>query len=244
MKEYILQVNDLCKKYGSAIALDHVSLSVPTGSIYGLIGENGAGKTTLFRILAGLSHQTSGVIALSGEKTEAEVIRKRRNIGFMIEAPALYPNLSVLENLYLVQMQYSGKKDVESAKKTLELTGLLEQGRKKAKHLSLGMKQRLALAIALLHNPEILVLDEPVNGLDPMGIVAFRKLILKLSAERHITVIISSHILNELEQVATHYGFLHNGRMLKEISASDISQSAGSLERYYEKILEDGQCGI
>ena len=244
MKEYILQVNDLCKKYGSVAALDHVSLSVPTGSIYGLIGENGAGKTTLFRILAGLSHQTSGVIVLSGAKTEAEVIRKRRNIGFMIEAPALYPNLSVLENLYLVQMQYSGKKDVESAKKTLELTGLLEQGRKKAKHLSLGMKQRLALAIALLHNPEILVLDEPVNGLDPMGIVAFRKLILKLNADRHITVIISSHILNELEQVATHYGFLHNGRMLKEISASDISQSAGSLEQYYEKILEDGQCGI
>ena len=125
------------------MALDHVSLSVPTGSIYGLIGENGAGKTTLFRILAGLSHQTSGVVALADAKTEAEIIRQRRNIGFMIETPALYPNLSVMENLYLVQMQYSGKKDVESAKKALELTGLPEQGRKKAKHLSLGMKQRL-----------------------------------------------------------------------------------------------------
>lgn len=244
MKEYILQVNDLCKKYGSVVALDHVSLFVPTGSIYGLIGENGAGKTTLFRILAGLSQQTSGVIALAGAKTEAELIRQRRNIGFMIEAPALYSNLSVLENLYLVQMQYSGKKDVESAKKTLELTGLTEQGRKKAKHLSLGMKQRLALTTALLHNPEMLILDEPVNGLDPMGIAAFRKLILKLNTDRHITIMISSHILNELEQVATHYGFLHNGRMLKEISASDIPQSAGSLEQYYEKILEDGQCGI
>lgn len=239
MKEYILQVNDLCKKYGSAVALDHVSLSVPKGGIYGLIGENGAGKTTLFRILAGLSHQTSGVIALAGVKTEAEIVRQRRKIGFMIETPALYSNLSVMENLYLVQMQYSGKKDVESAKQILEMVGLPEQGRKKAKHLSLGMKQRLALATALLHNPEILVLDEPVNGLDPMGIAAFRKLILKLNTDRHVTIIISSHILSELEQVATHYGFLHNGRMLKEISASDIFQSAGSLEQYYEKILED-----
>ena len=244
MEEYILQVDNLCKKYGSSVALDHVSLFVPTGSIYGLIGENGAGKTTLFRILAGMSHQTSGVIALSGVKTEAEIIWQRRNIGFMIETPAFYPHLSVLENLYLVQMQHSGKKDVESAKKTLELTGLLEQGKKKAKHLSLGMKQRLALTTALLHNPEMLILDEPVNGLDPMGIAAFRKLILKLNTDRHITIMISSHILNELEQVATHYGFLHNGRMLKEISASDIPQSAGSLEQYYEKILEDGQCGI
>ena len=111
MKEYILQVDDLCKKYGSTVALDHVSLSVPTGSIYGLIGENGAGKTTLFRILAGLSHQTSGVITLAGAETEAEIIGQRRNIGFMIETPALYPNLSVLENLYLVQMQYSGKEN-------------------------------------------------------------------------------------------------------------------------------------
>ena len=119
-----------------------------------------------------------------------------------------------------------------------------EQGRKKAKHLSLGMKQRLALAIALLHNPEMLILDEPVNGLDPMGIAAFRKLVLKLNTDRHITVIISSHILSELEQIATHYGFLHNGRMLKEIPASDILSSGGSLEQYYEKILEDGQCGI
>lgn len=159
----------------------------------------------------------------------------------MIETPTFYPHLSVLENLYLVQMQYSGKKDAESAKKTLELTGLLEQSRKKAKHLSLGMKQRLALTTALLHNPEMLILDEPVNGLDPMGIVAFRKLILKLNTDRHITIIISSHILNELEQIATHYGFLHNGRMLKEISASDILQSVGSLEQYYEKILEGGQ---
>ena len=241
MEEYILQVDDLCKKYSSAVALDHVSLSVPTGSIYGLIGENGAGKTTLFRILAGLSYQTSGVIVLAGAKTEVDIIKQRRNIGFMIETPAFYPHLSVLENLYLVQMQYSGKKDAESAKKTLELTGLLEQGRKKAKHLSLGMKQRLALTTALLHNPEMLILDEPVNGLDPMGIVEFRKLILKLNTDRHITIMISSHILNELEQVATHYGFLHNGRVLKEISASDIPQSAGSLERYYEKILEDGQ---
>jgi len=241
MEEYILQVKNLCKKYGNTIVLEQVSLSVPTGSIYGLIGENGAGKTTLFRILAGLSKQTSGTMMLVGANTEAEIIKQRRNIGFMIETPALYPNLSVLENLYINQLQYSGKKDFGNAKQTLELVGLFHQEQKKAKHLSLGMKQRLALATSLLHNPKMLILDEPTNGLDPMGMIAFRKLLLKLNAASNISIIISSHILNELEHIATHYGFLHNGKLLKEISSSDISQSADSLEQYYEKIVEDYQ---
>lgn len=241
MEEYILQVNNLCKKYGNTAALEQVSLSVPAGSIYGLIGENGAGKTTLFRILAGLSRQTSGTIKLANASTEAEIIKQRRNIGFMIEAPALYPNLSVLDNLYISQLQYCGKKDIDNAEQALELAGLYNQKQKKAKHLSLGMKQRLALAAALLHKPEMLILDEPVNGLDPMGIIAFRKLLLKLNSDNNISIIISSHILSELEHVATHYGFLHNGRLLKEISSSDISKSADSLEHYYEKMMEDYQ---
>ena len=241
MEQYILKVNKLCKKYGNTIALQEVSLSVPAGSIYGLIGENGAGKTTLFRILAGLSRQTSGQIVFANSNTEAELIKQRRNIGFMIEAPALYPDLSALENLSLIQLQYCGKKDIDCANQTLELVGLYSQKQKKAKHLSLGMKQRLALAMALLHNPKILILDEPANGLDPMGIIAFRKLLLKLNADHHISIILSSHILNELEHVATDYGFLHNGRLLKEVSSSDISKSADSLEQYYEKVMEDYQ---
>ena len=241
MEQYILKVNNLCKKYGNTIVLQQVSLSVPTGSIYGLIGENGAGKTTLFRILAGLSRQTSGAIILAGANTEAEIIRQRRNVGFMIESPALYPNLSVLENLYISQLQYCGKKDIVYANQTLELVGLGGQKQKKAKHLSLGMKQRLALATALLHDPKILILDEPTNGLDPMGMIAFRHLLLKLNADNNISIIISSHILSELEYIATHYGFLHNGKLLKEISSSDISKSADSLVKYYKKVMEGYQ---
>ena len=159
----------------------------------------------------------------------------------MIEAPALYPDLSVLENLYISQLQYCGKRDSDYANQTLESVGLYGQKQKKAKHLSLGMKQRLALAIALLHNPKILILDEPANGLDPMGIIAFRQLLLKLNADKNITIIISSHILAELEHIATHYGFLHNGRLLKEISSSDISKSADSLEQYFEKVMGSQQ---
>lgn len=241
MEKYILKVNNLCKKYGNIMVLQEVSLSVPTGSIYGLIGENGAGKTTLFRILAGRSRQTSGQVVLAGDDTEAEIIKERRNIGFMIEAPALYPNLSVLENLYINQLQYCGKKDADSANEALELAGLYGQKQKKAKYLSLGMKQRLSLASALLHNPKLLILDEPSNGLDPMGIIAFRKLLLKLNADNNVSIIISSHILNELEHIATDYGFLHNGKLLKEISSSDISKSADSLEQYYEKVIEGQQ---
>ena len=165
MKKYILEVKNLCKKYGNTIVLQQVSLSVPTGSIYGLIGENGAGKTTLFRILAGLSRQASGQVVLVNANTEAEIIKQRRNIGFMIEAPALYPNLSVLENLYISQLQYCGKKDIDYANQTLELVGLYGQKQKKAKHLSLGMKQRLSLAVALLHDPKLLILDERPTGL-------------------------------------------------------------------------------
>ena len=238
MEKYILKVNNLCKKYGNTTVLQEVSLSVPAGSIYGLIGENGAGKTTLFRILAGLSRQTSGSIVLVNANTEAEITKQRRNIGFMIEAPALYPNLSVLENLYISQLQYCGKKDIDYANQTLELVGLYGQKQKKAKHLSLGMKQRLSLAAALLHDPKLLILDEPINGLDPMGIIAFRKLLLKLNTDNNISIIISSHILNELEHIATDYGFLHHGKLLKEISSYDISKSADSLEQYYEKVIE------
>lgn len=238
MEKYILKVNNLCKKYGNTTVLQEVSLSVPTGSIYGLIGENGAGKTTLFRILTGLSRQTSGSIVLVNANTEAEITKQRRNIGFMIEAPALYPNLSVLENLYISQLQYCGKKDIDYANQTLELVGLYGQKQKKAKHLSLGMKQRLSFAAALLHDPKLLILDEPINGLDPMGIIAFRKLLLKLNTNNNISIIISSHILNELEHIATDYGFLHHGKLLKEISSSDISKSADSLEQYYEKVIE------
>lgn len=241
MGKYILQVKNLCKRYGKTTVLDQVSISVPTGSIYGLIGENGAGKTTLFKILAGVSCQNSGSISIFGATSENEIVKARRNIGFVIETPALYPNMSVKENLYIQQLQYSGKKDYDNMFRMLKLVGLDKQDTKKARNLSLGMKQRLALAIALLNNPQMLILDEPINGLDPMGITEFRKLLLTLNRELHVTMILSSHILSELEHITTHYGFLHRGKLVREVPAVDIPKSAKNLEKFYEKLLGDYQ---
>lgn len=244
MSEYILQVNNLCKQYGKTTVLDQVSLAVPSGSIYGLIGENGAGKTTLLRVLVGVSHRNSGSISMFGATSENDIVKARRNIGFMIETPALYPNMSVRENLYIQQLQYSGKKNSGDMFRVLELVGLDKQDTKRAKNLSLGMKQRLALAISLLNNPQMLILDEPINGLDPIGITEFRNLLLMLNRELHVTMILSSHILSELEHIATHYGFLHRGKLIKEVPAVDIPKSAENLEQFYEKMLEDYQWGI
>ena len=161
-----LELTGLEKTYGNKKHTKRAVQSLTAGfdhGVYGLLGENGAGKTTLFRIFAGLSRQASGQVVLANANTEAEMIKERRNIGFMIEAPALYPNLSVLENIYISQLQYCGKKDIDYANQTLELVGLYGQKQKKARHLSLGMKQRLSLASALLHNPKFLILDEPTN---------------------------------------------------------------------------------
>ncbi len=244
MSENILQVNNLCKQYGKTTVLDQVSLTVPTGSIYGLIGENGAGKTTLFRILAGVSRQNSGSVSMFGVTSKNEIVKARRNIGFMIETPAFYPSMTVEENLYIQQLQYFGKKNSDNVFQILELIGLKNQSHKKAKILSFGMKQRLALAVALLHDPQMLILDEPINGLDPISIVELRKLLLKLNKEKSITIFISSHILSELEYIATHYGFLYKGTLINEVSSSVIIRSGDNLEMYYEKLLEEYQCAI
>lgn len=241
MSDYILETHKLSKHYGKTEVLKEISLSVPKGSIYGLIGENGAGKTTLFRILSGLSHQTSGTFSILGVTSENDIKETRRDMGVIVEEPALYPNLTVIENMYIQQLQYFGKRDCTKANEILELVGLHTQNQKKAKKLSLGMKQRLAIALVLINSPKLLLLDEPVNGLDPMGIIEFRKLLLMLNRENNVTIILSSHILNELECVATHYGFLHKGNLIKETLNFDISQSAESLEQYYEKMLEECQ---
>jgi len=238
MDEYVLRTDKLCKRYGNAVVLDQVSLSVPAGSIYGLIGENGAGKTTLFRILAGLSYQNSGSFSILGGDSEKEIVKARQETGFMIEMPALYPYVTVEENLSLRQLQCFGKIDRDRTLSLLNLVGLEGQEKKKAKNLSLGMKQRLALAIALAPEPKLLILDEPINGLDPMGIKAFRNLLLKLNQEHHITIVLSSHILSELEHLATHYGFLRKGKLLTEITAAEVAGTGESLEQFYDGLLE------
>lgn len=220
--EYVLTAHGLCKNYRHFKALNGLSLSVPKGSIYGLVGRNGAGKTTLIRLISGLQEPTSGEYILYGVYNDERGINKaRRRMGAVVETPSIYGYLTAEENIR-EQYMILGMPSFDGVKEVLRLVGLENTGKKKAKNFSLGMKQRLGIAIALCGDPDLLILDEPVNGLDPQGIIEMRELILKLNRERMITVIISSHILDELSKLATHYGFIDGGRMVKEISAEEL----------------------
>ncbi|MFR2966799.1 MAG: ABC transporter ATP-binding protein, partial [Anaerovoracaceae bacterium] len=217
-----LTAHGLCKNYRHFKALNGLSLSVPKGSIYGLVGRNGAGKTTLIRLISGLQEPTSGEYILYGVYNDERGINKaRRRMGAVVETPSIYGDLTAEENIR-EQYMILGMPSFDGVKEVLRLVGLENTGKKKAKNFSLGMKQRLGIAIALCGDPDLLILDEPVNGLDPQGIIEMRELILKLNRERMITVIISSHILDELSKLATHYGFIDGGRMVKEISAEEL----------------------
>lgn len=220
--EYVLQTNALKKNFKNFNAINGLSMNVPKGSIYGFIGKNGSGKTTLFRMICGLIEPTEGeysIYGISYKKKECQ--KSRRRMGAVIETPSLYLEMSAEDNL---KEQYNilGMPSFDGVASLLELVGLDQTGRKKAKNFSLGMRQRLGIAIALAGNPDFLVLDEPINGLDPQGIIDMRELILKLNHEYRITVLISSHILDELARLATHFGFIDNGQIMKEISAEDL----------------------
>ena len=220
--EYVLTTSALSKRYGPFQALDGLTMHVPKGAIYGLVGRNGAGKTTLIRVICGLQEPSGGGYALYGvDGADRAIHRTRRRMGAVVETPSIYLDLTAEDNLkeqYLVL----GRPSFEGISELLRLVGLEHTGRKKARNFSLGMKQRLGIAVALAGDPDLLVLDEPVNGLDPQGIIEIRELILKLNRERQITVLISSHILDELSRLATHYGFIDGGRMVKELSAAEL----------------------
>ena len=220
--EYILSTTNLTKQYRRFKALDGLSMHVPKGAIYGFVGKNGAGKTTLIRLLCGLQTHTSGEYSLYGiDSRDKEINEARRQMGAVVESPAIYADMTAEENLKM-QYQLLGLSSYEDIPELLKMVGLENTGKKKTKHFSLGMKQRLGIAIALAGNPDFLVLDEPINGLDPQGIIEIRELILKLNREHHITVLISSHILDELSRLATHYGFIDAGRIVKEMSAEEL----------------------
>jgi ABC-2 type transport system ATP-binding protein len=223
MDEYVLKTNHLSKKYQDKMALDKVNLSIKKGSIYGFIGQNGAGKSTLIRLVCGLANPTIGTLELFGENNKRELIEARKRIGTIIEGPALYPHMTAAENLEAHRL-LKGIPGKECVEKTLALVGLQQTGKKKARNFSLGMKQRLGLAIALLGDPEFLILDEPINGLDPMGVVEIRELLKKLNIEHGITILISSHILSELHLLATHYGIIHKGELLEQLSAEELNE--------------------
>ena len=218
----MLETNALCKRYRDFTALNGLDMHIPKGSIYGFVGRNGAGKTTLIRLICGLQEPTGGSFTLYGAKnTDARIGRSRRRMGAVVETPSIYLDMTAEEN---IRQQYLvlGLPSMDGAQELLRLVGLDGTGKKKAKNFSLGMRQRLGIAVALAGSPDFLVLDEPVNGLDPQGIVEMRELILKLNRERGITVLISSHILDKLSRLATHYGFINGGHMVKEMSAEEL----------------------
>ncbi len=223
--EYVLETKGLSKRYRSFKALDGIDMRVPKGSIYGFVGRNGAGKTTLIRVICGLQKPTSGGYSIYGIDGESAGISKsRRRMGAVVESPSIYLDMSAYGN---IKQQYRilGLPSYDGIDDLLRLVGLEHTGKKRARNFSLGMKQRLGIAVALAGDPDFLVLDEPINGLDPEGIVEIRELILKLNRERNITVLISSHILDELSKLATCYGFIDHGRVVKEITSKELENA-------------------
>jgi ABC-2 type transport system ATP-binding protein len=217
--EYVLQTHELTKAYVGKPVVNRVNMNVKKGDIYGFIGRNGAGKTTLIRMVAGLAKPTNGSIQLFESN---RLVEKRAQIGTMIESPSLYPNMSARENLEYYRILY-GIPSKTRVDEVLKIVSLEDAGKKKARHFSLGMRQRLGVAIALLSNPDLLILDEPINGLDPTGVKDMRDLILRLNQEHNITILISSHILGELSKIATCYGIINNGFLVDEFSAEELS---------------------
>ncbi len=220
--EYVLETNGLVKQYRHFTALNGLTMHVPKGAIYGFVGKNGAGKTTLIRLVCGLQAPTGGSYSLYGAQLNSKAIdAQRRRLGAVVETPSIYMDMTAQDNLKQ-QYRILGLPSFSGIDELLDLVGLADTGRKKAKNFSLGMRQRLGIAIALAGDPDLLLLDEPINGLDPQGIVEIRELILRLNREKEITVLISSHILDELARLATHFGFIDEGRLVKEISATEL----------------------
>ena len=220
--EYVLKTNSLCKYYKDFKALNGLTMNVPKGAIYGFVGKNGSGKTTLIRLVCGLQFPTSGDFELYGVKnTEKSISKSRRRMGAVIETPAVCLDMTAEDNLKQ-QYRILGLPCFDGIQEILKLVGLEDTGKKKAGNFSLGMRQRLGIAVALCGNPDFLILDEPINGLDPQGIIEIRELILKLNREQKITFLISSHILDELSRIATHYGFIDKGGIVREISAREL----------------------
>ena len=238
--DYILTSQSLCKSYKKFKALSDFNIHIPKGSVYGLVGRNGAGKTTFIRLVCGLQEPTKGGYTLYGADSGTKAVyAARRRIGAIIEAPAIYRDMTAEENLRQ-QYRVLGLPSFDGIDELLKLVGLSDTGRKKAGHFSLGMRQRLAIAIALCGNPDFLILDEPMNGLDPQGIIEIRELILKLNREKQVTILISSHILDELSRVATHYGFMDKGTMVKEMSAQEL----GAVQRKCVRLTVDSTTAL
>lgn len=223
MEEYILKTISLNKKYNGKVVLKNLNMSIKRGDIYGLIGRNGAGKTTLMRLITGLANLSSGSIEIFDSYNDNSITSERKRIGALIEMPAFYGDMSAVDNMEVFRLQ-KGIPGKACIKEKLQLVGLTNIEKKKVKDFSLGMKQKLGLAMALLGDPEFLILDEPTNGLDPMGIVQMRELLKKLNKENGVTILISSHLLSELNQLATRYGILNNGELVEQLTEKELDE--------------------
>ena len=222
--ELVIETNNLEKKYKDFKAIKNLNINLEKGAIYGLIGKNFAGKTTLISLICGLQEPTSGTYTIYGVKnTDKKIIDVRKRVGAIIESPSIYQNMTARDNI-IEQLKLIGSPSLDEVSDLLKLVGLEHTGKKKVKNFSLGMKQRLGIAIALATNPDLLILDEPINGLDPEGIVEIRELILNLNHKKRITILISSHYLDELSKIATYYGFVDNGQIIKEISSAELNK--------------------
>lgn len=225
MNSYVIETVDLTKKYEEQIAVKHLNLHVPKAQIYGLLGRNGAGKTTVMKLLLGLVRPTSGRIRLFGEEAAHFPKKDYNRIGSMIEAPAFYENLTAWENLQILA-RLRGQHRKDTVERALSIVGLSQEEGKLFRKYSVGMRQRLGLAAALMHEPELLILDEPMNGLDPIGIQDIRTYLLELCRNRGTTILISSHVLSEIEQLADRIGIMHQGNLLEEIGLQELNQKS------------------
>ena len=223
MNSTVLEAHNLTKKYKHSLVIDHINLRIEKGKIYGFIGQNGAGKTTFLRLTAGLSFPTDGTLELWGQRNRTGLQEQRKRMGCLIESPALYPNLTAVQNLEVQRLQRGipGKSVISDC---LRMTGLPNTAKKPVRNFSLGMRQRLGIAAALLNNPEFLILDEPINGLDPNGIVEIRRLLKDLNQKYGMTILVSSHILEELYQTASQFILIHKGRIIDELSGRELDE--------------------
>lgn len=224
MSEIVLELKNVSKQFGKQLALDQINLTIRKGDIYGLIGRNGAGKTTIMKIITSLTYATEGEIFLLSKLPYHKNLER---VGAIIETPAAYVDLSAYQNLRVLCMQ-KGIHDYSIIDEALKFVNLEDTGKKKFKKFSLGMKQRLGLAMALINSPDFLILDEPINGLDPIAIIEFREILEKINREKNTTILISSHILSELYQVSNRFGFIHKGKLIEEISKKELDEKCSS----------------
>lgn len=229
-----IEIQNLSKKYGSKVILDNISLTIKKGEIYGLIGRNGAGKTTIMKIILGLVKRSSGKVALLDEKNIEDA---RLKTGSIIETPVFFDNKSAYKNL-VYHAKLIGMKNYDAEiNNILTMVGLSKEKDEAVKNFSLGMRQKLGIATALLNSPDLLILDEPINGLDPVAIVEVRNILRKINKEKGTTIFISSHILGELEKLVSKYGFIREGKLVEEITEADVVQKGTDLESYFIKLM-------